>query len=117
MTEVSWQFNRWLTDGPVKSSEPKCNQIRIQQVANLVTNLWNQNFFSATVNAPWGNKNPRRGMLDHILQEYKVTHILALAAQAGVRYATKDPASYVASNVAGDDGWGWGGWAGGPPLI
>lgn len=41
-------------------------------------------------------------MLDHILQEYKVTHILALAAQAGVRYATKDPASYVASNVAGE---------------
>lgn len=42
-----------------------------------------------------------RSMLDHILQEYKVTHVLALAAQAGVRYATKDPASYVASNVAG----------------
>lgn len=57
-------------------------------------------------------------MLDHILQEYKVTHILALAAQAGVRYATKDPASYVASNVAGDDGWicwGWGGVGGGGP--
>ena len=30
------------------------------------------------------------GMLDHILQEYKITHVLALAAQAGVRYATKD---------------------------
>lgn len=29
------------------------------------------------------------------------THILHLAAQAGVRYATKDPDSYVASNVAG----------------
>ena len=57
-------------------------------------------------------------MLDHILQEYKVTHILALAAQAGVRYATKDPTSYVASNVAGDfcwGYWGWGGWGG--PLI
>ena len=44
------------------------------------------------------------GMLDHILQEYKITHVLALAAQAGVRYATKDPASYVASNVAGGGG-------------
>ena len=43
-------------------------------------------------------------MLDHILQEYKITHVLALAAQAGVRYATKDPASYVASNVAGGGG-------------
>jgi len=32
---------------------------------------------------------------------YKVTHILALAAQAGVRYAAKDPASYVSSNVSG----------------
>ena len=40
-------------------------------------------------------------MLDHILSEYKVTHVLALAAQAGVRYATKDPASYVSSNVSG----------------
>jgi len=39
--------------------------------------------------------------IDHILKEYKVTHILALAAQAGVRYAAKDPASYVASNVSG----------------
>lgn len=42
-----------------------------------------------------------RHFLDHILKEYKVTHILALAAQAGVRYATKDPASYTASNVSG----------------
>merc|ERR1712232_1079521 len=42
-----------------------------------------------------------RHFLDHILKEYKVTHILALAAQAGVRYAAKDPASYVASNVSG----------------
>jgi nucleoside-diphosphate-sugar epimerase len=51
------------------------------------------------------------GMLDLILQEYKVTHVLALAAQAGVRYATKDPASYVASNVAGTRGRGIGFWA------
>jgi len=29
------------------------------------------------------------------------SHVLNLAAQAGVRYATKDPDSYVASNVAG----------------
>mmetsp|Transcript_78781 Transcript_78781/g.137695 ORF Transcript_78781/g.137695 Transcript_78781/m.137695 type:complete len:291 (-) Transcript_78781:52-924(-) len=29
------------------------------------------------------------------------THVLALAAQAGVRYATKDPGSYAKSNVAG----------------
>jgi len=29
------------------------------------------------------------------------THILALAAQAGVRYATKNPHSYVSSNIAG----------------
>jgi len=42
-----------------------------------------------------------RSFLDFILKEYKVTHVLALAAQAGVRYATKDPASYVASNVSG----------------
>jgi len=42
-----------------------------------------------------------RNFLDHILKEYQVTHVLALAAQAGVRYAAKDPASYVASNVSG----------------
>jgi UDP-glucuronate 4-epimerase len=42
-----------------------------------------------------------RNFLNHILKDYKVTHILALAAQAGVRYAAKDPASYVASNVSG----------------
>mmetsp|Transcript_20063 Transcript_20063/g.46730 ORF Transcript_20063/g.46730 Transcript_20063/m.46730 type:complete len:410 (+) Transcript_20063:37-1266(+) len=29
------------------------------------------------------------------------THVVNLAAQAGVRYASKDPASYVSSNVAG----------------
>jgi UDP-glucuronate 4-epimerase len=42
-----------------------------------------------------------RNFIDHILKEYRVTHILALAAQAGVRYAAKDPASYVASNISG----------------
>merc|ERR1712151_1023085 len=32
---------------------------------------------------------------------HRFTHVLALAAQAGVRYATKDPQSYVKSNVEG----------------
>merc|ERR1712151_1060939 len=32
---------------------------------------------------------------------HRFTHVLALAAQAGVRYATKDPQSYVKSNVDG----------------
>jgi len=36
-----------------------------------------------------------------LMAECKFTHILALAAQAGVRYATKDPHSYVSSNIAG----------------
>ena len=58
--------------------------------------------------APHAPHSADSGMLDHILQEYKVTHVLALAAQAGVRYATKDPASYVASNVAGTGGRGIG---------
>jgi UDP-glucuronate 4-epimerase len=39
--------------------------------------------------------------LAKMMKEHKVTHILALAAQAGVRYATKDPHSYVMSNVEG----------------
>merc|ERR1712137_472642 len=36
-----------------------------------------------------------------LMLECKVTHVLALAAQAGVRYATKHPHSYVSSNIAG----------------
>jgi len=40
-------------------------------------------------------------LLSQIIAEHKVTHILALAAQAGVRYAAKDPASYINSNVHG----------------
>ena len=39
--------------------------------------------------------------LTTILQKHKITHILALAAQAGVRYAAKDPHSYVKSNIEG----------------
>merc|ERR1712186_127396 len=42
-----------------------------------------------------------RNLLSHIIAEYKVTHILALGAQAGVRYAAKDPGSYINSNVHG----------------
>merc|ERR1712241_1201735 len=36
-----------------------------------------------------------------LMDSCKFTHILALAAQAGVRYATKHPHSYVSSNIAG----------------
>merc|ERR1711878_102909 len=36
-----------------------------------------------------------------LMEECKFTHVLALAAQAGVRYATKNPHSYVSSNIAG----------------
>merc|ERR1712029_736473 len=39
--------------------------------------------------------------LKGLMDECKFTHILALAAQAGVRYATKHPRSYVSSNIAG----------------
>merc|ERR1719437_200708 len=39
--------------------------------------------------------------LQALMDECKFTHILALAAQAGVRYATKHPQSYVSSNIAG----------------
>jgi len=42
-----------------------------------------------------------RSLLDHIIKEHKVTHILALGAQAGVRYAAVDPGSYVQSNISG----------------
>jgi len=36
-----------------------------------------------------------------LFDECRFTHVLALAAQAGVRYATKHPQSYVSSNIAG----------------
>mmetsp|Transcript_2408 Transcript_2408/g.7054 ORF Transcript_2408/g.7054 Transcript_2408/m.7054 type:complete len:840 (+) Transcript_2408:77-2596(+) len=39
--------------------------------------------------------------IQRLFQQHKFTHILALAAQAGVRYAIKDPASYVKSNMEG----------------
>merc|ERR1719221_689188 len=39
--------------------------------------------------------------LRKLMAEYKFTHVLALAAQAGVRYATKHPQPYVSSNIAG----------------
>jgi len=39
--------------------------------------------------------------LRELVERCKFTHILALAAQAGVRYATKHPQSYVSSNIAG----------------
>jgi len=39
--------------------------------------------------------------LKALMEECKFTHVLALAAQAGVRYATKNPHSYVSSNIAG----------------
>lgn len=39
--------------------------------------------------------------MNKLFQAHKFTHILALAAQAGVRYATKDPQSYVKSNIEG----------------
>jgi len=35
------------------------------------------------------------------MDECKFTHVLALAAQAGVRYATKNPQAYVSSNISG----------------
>merc|ERR1719330_1583273 len=39
--------------------------------------------------------------LRSLMDRCNFTHVLALAAQAGVRYATKHPHSYVSSNIAG----------------
>jgi UDP-glucuronate 4-epimerase len=50
-----------------------------------------------TLDVDLNNAEKMRKLMD----EFKFTHILALAAQAGVRYATKDPHSYVSSNVEG----------------
>jgi UDP-glucose 4-epimerase len=42
-----------------------------------------------------------RGVMRAALDACKFTHVLHLAAQAGVRYAVKNPGAYVHSNVAG----------------
>lgn len=42
-----------------------------------------------------------RDLLEEIFQLCKFTHIVHLAAQAGVRYAVKNPMSYVKSNLLG----------------
>ena len=42
-----------------------------------------------------------KGALEAALGSIHVTHILHLAAQAGVRYSLKNPHSYVQSNVMG----------------
>ena len=42
-----------------------------------------------------------RNVLRDVLDACKFTHVLHLAAQAGVRYAAKNPGAYVHSNVAG----------------
>ncbi|CAL1405169.1 unnamed protein product [Linum trigynum] len=41
------------------------------------------------------------GLLRKLFELGKFTHVMHLAAQAGVRYAMKNPASYVHSNIAG----------------
>nr|XP_043620823.1 UDP-glucuronate 4-epimerase 1-like [Erigeron canadensis] len=41
------------------------------------------------------------GLLERVFEVVKFTHVMHLAAQAGVRYAIENPHSYVNSNVAG----------------
>ncbi|PKA49638.1 UDP-glucuronate 4-epimerase 6 [Apostasia shenzhenica] len=41
------------------------------------------------------------GLLAKLFDAYPFSHVLHLAAQAGVRYAAKNPQSYVTSNVGG----------------
>ncbi len=39
--------------------------------------------------------------LEQVFQEFKPTHVVNLAAQAGVRYSLSNPSEYVKSNIAG----------------
>lgn len=39
------------------------------------------------------------GLVREIMTSYVVTHVVHLAAQAGVRYSVKNPLAYVTSNV------------------
>ncbi|EKU21463.1 UDP-glucuronate 4-epimerase, partial [Nannochloropsis gaditana CCMP526] len=38
-------------------------------------------------------------LMRNVLEEYKVTHVLHLAAQAGVRYSLENPLTYVRNNI------------------
>src|SRR5262249_10319156 len=42
-----------------------------------------------------------RQHLQRTVEEYGATHILHLAAQAGVRYSLQDPGAYLRSNIEG----------------
>jgi len=39
--------------------------------------------------------------LQRVVEEYEITHIIHLAAQAGVRYSLKEPKTYLESNIDG----------------
>jgi len=41
------------------------------------------------------------GLLNTLLEKYPITHVLHLAAQAGVRYARQHPESYLKNNLEG----------------
>jgi UDP-glucuronate 4-epimerase len=42
-----------------------------------------------------------KAALDQVFAEHKPTHVINLAAQAGVRYSVENPAAYVSSNLVG----------------
>src|SRR3954462_5203449 len=42
-----------------------------------------------------------RGLLEELFTHYSFTHVLHLAAQAGVRYARENPDAYLKANLEG----------------
>lgn len=40
-------------------------------------------------------------LLPHLLQKYEITHLVHLAAQAGIRYSVVNPQTYVSTNITG----------------
>ena len=42
-----------------------------------------------------------KSLLEEIFKKNKITHVVNLAAQAGVRYSLENPHSYVESNISG----------------
>ena len=68
---------------------PALKQVRLAKLAE------NPNFTFHTLDLS------EKGALEAALGPTKITHILHLAAQAGVRYSLENPHSYVQSNVVG----------------
>ncbi len=70
----------------------KNNRLKILE---LYAKNKNSNFYFYKVNLEDNEK------IDSVFQDHKPTHVVNLAAQAGVRYSLQNPSAYIQSNLVG----------------